>query len=144
MNRYSSPPTSGRLASQSTVARPHQNSPRARIQPSQEEVQRVLSARRARAKFFDADLFADPAWDILLEMYAAERGQRRISVSSLCVGSNVPSTTALRWIRMLEERGLLNRVGDPLDARRVFVSLSDKGSVAMAAYFQSLKSKSAP
>jgi DNA-binding MarR family transcriptional regulator len=98
-----------------------------------------LRARRARCQFFDAELFADPAWDMLLELFAAERGQHKISVSSLCVGSNVPATTALRWIQTLEKRHLLRRVGDPLDGRRFFVSLTEKGSRAMTAYFQAVK-----
>ena len=106
--------------------------------PGQDAVRRVLKARRARSKFFDAGLFADPAWDMLLELYAAECSQRKISVSSLCVASNVPATTALRWIRTLETRHLLRRVGDPHDGRRFFVSLTNKGFQAMAAYFQSV------
>ena len=106
--------------------------------PDQQAVRRILKARRARSKFFDAELFADPAWDMLLELYAAECGQQRISVTSLCVASNVPATTALRWIRALEKRKLLKKVSDPRDGRRFFVSLTAEGFDAMAAYFESV------
>src|SRR3954451_9357535 len=59
-----------------------------------ERVRSILKARRMRARFFEAELFADPAWDVLLELYAAQIGQYRISVSSLCIGAAVPPTTA--------------------------------------------------
>ena len=122
-------------------ARHNDDSANPPVPPKQEDVSRILRARRARNTFFDAELFADPAWDMLLELYAAELGQHKISVSSLCVGSNVPATTALRWIQTLEKQHLLKRVADPLDGRRVFVSLTVKGSRAMTAYFQALKSR---
>src|SRR4051812_23053389 len=48
-----------------------------------ERVRTILRARRLRDRFFEAQLFADPAWDILLELYAAELGRYRTSVSSL-------------------------------------------------------------
>lgn len=100
-------------------------------------VRALLKSRRSRSNLFPADLFADPAWDILLELYAAELGQRRMAVTSLCRRSGVPSTTALRWINTLEKNGLLIRSNDPLDARRVFVRLSAKAADAMTAYFAS-------
>ena len=100
-----------------------------------ELVRDVLKYRRRRAKFFKGDLFADPAWDILLELYAAELGQRRMSVSSLCLGAAVPGTTALRWIKTLERMGLICRANDPMDGRRVFLSLSSEAVSAMDGYF---------
>lgn len=96
----------------------------------------ILRARERRAEFFGAKLFADPAWDMLLELYAAELDQRRISIGSLCIGSRVSATTALRWISVLQNHGLIERQGDPLDGRRVYVKLSAAGSSAMTAYFQ--------
>lgn len=97
----------------------------------------LLKARRDRTKFFPENLFADPAWDMLLELYAAQLCQHRLSVSSLCAGSGVPPTTALRWITTVEKNGLLTRSSDPLDGRRVFVQLSEKGADAMSSYFAS-------
>ncbi|QIK78860.1 hypothetical protein G7077_08090 [Sphingomonas piscis] len=73
---------------------------------------------------------------MLLELYSAHLGQRRLSVSSLCGGSGVPPTTALRWITTLEKQRLIARRNDPMDGRRVFVELSFSGVEAMDAYFQ--------
>lgn len=98
----------------------------------------LLRARRDRSKFFGERLFGDPAWDMLLELYAAELSQRRVSVGGLAAGSGTPTTTALRWIDALVKDGLAERRQDPLDARRVFVSLTTKGTQAMDAYLRSL------
>lgn len=98
----------------------------------------LLRAREARGKFFNPRLFADPAWDMLIELYAAELAQRRVSVSSLSLASGVPATTALRWIGALQKDGLVIRHADPFDGRRVFLELSPKGSQAIRDYFASL------
>ena len=90
-----------------------------------DRVRSILRARRTRDRFFDGDLFADPAWDILLELYEAELRHYRLQISSLCIGAAVPPTTALRWIKSLEQRGMLVRTDDPNDRRRVFAVLSD-------------------
>lgn len=107
-------------------------------EPHPEVVQQILAMRRARAKFFDSKLFADPAWDILLELYAADLKGIKLSVSSACIGANVPTTTALRHIRRLNDKGLIRKVNDPHDARRVFVSLTERGLNGMRAYFQAI------
>lgn len=102
-------------------------------------VRQILRARQRRASFFRSSLFADPAWDMLLELYAAEREQRRISVSSLTIASGVPATTALRWIKILEDEGLIERHPDRFDRRRVFVHLTPGAINAMQRYFQSTR-----
>jgi DNA-binding MarR family transcriptional regulator len=80
-------------------------------------------------------MFADPAWDMLLDLTAARAEHKRVSVTSLCIASGVPSTTALRWIALLTQAGLLERVEDDTDRRRAFVQLTDRASDAMARYF---------
>jgi hypothetical protein len=107
-------------------------------------VRRVIDARGARRRFFDSELFADPAWDILLELYALRCEQRRTSVSKLCIAAGVPATTALRWIDKLHSDGLVEREADPFDARRVWVTLSDKAFEAMKAYLQQLATGAMP
>jgi DNA-binding MarR family transcriptional regulator len=98
-------------------------------------VRAVLRMRRRRDSYFDPTLFADPAWDMLLELYASYLEQRRIAVSSLCVASNVPATTALRWITKLEQDGLALRKNDPNDGRRSWIELTDEGVVRMTRFF---------
>jgi DNA-binding MarR family transcriptional regulator len=101
-------------------------------------VRQGLHARAQRGRFFSARLFSDPAWDMLLELYAASLAQRRLSVSRLSERARVPLTTALRWISALEKEGAIERQADPLDGRRVFIMLSEEGRSAMSAYFDEL------
>jgi hypothetical protein len=100
-----------------------------------ETVRTVIRARRLRARFFDEELFADPAWDMLLDLTQAEIAQVRVPVSSLCIAAAVPATTALRWIKTLTDNGLLVRRADPHDGRRVFVEMAPTTSIAMKRYF---------
>jgi len=95
----------------------------------------VYRSRRRRDAAFgaDADLFGEPAWDILLDLLDADAHGRRISVTSASLASSVPATTGLRMIAILEERGLVVRTDDPLDRRRSYLSLTGKGRVAMQA-----------
>jgi hypothetical protein len=95
----------------------------------------IIRARRLREDLFGVGLFADPAWDILLDLMAARIEGRSVAVSSLCIAAAVPATTALRWIKQLTETGLLRRVADPDDGRRVFIELTDQAATAMATYF---------
>ena len=100
------------------------------------EIRRILVARRARESIFGDDLFADPAWDMLLELYAAELGQQRVATSELCIGAAVPATTALRWIEKLHDKGFVARRDDPLDGRRVWIELTEEGLSLMRRYFE--------
>ena len=104
------------------------------------EVRAVLAARRTREEVIGAELFADPAWDILLYLYAASLKQCRVTVSELTLASAVPQTTGLRWINKLDELGLIKRSGDPLDGRRIWVELSDEGKLKMNAFFNAIRS----
>ena len=100
-----------------------------------EIVRAVIRARRLRSRFFSEELFADPAWDMLLDLLQAEIAQLRVPVSSLCIAAAVPATTALRWIKTMTEQGLFVRRADPHDGRRVFVELAPSASDAMRRYF---------
>jgi hypothetical protein len=103
--------------------------------PSARLVRKVIAARQARARFLDTQLFADPAWDMLLDLTAARVEHQRVSVTSLCIASGVPPTTALRWIGQMVDAGLFEREEDDVDRRRAFIRLSDKAADAMARYF---------
>jgi DNA-binding MarR family transcriptional regulator len=104
-------------------------------EPSAQKVRSILKLRRKRDAYFNKNLFADPAWDILLDLYAAELEGKKVSVSSLCIAACVPPTTGLRWIGAMTEDGLLVREHDPDDARRVFIRLSDNAKEGLCSYF---------
>ncbi|MEM1052342.1 MAG: MarR family transcriptional regulator [Pseudomonadota bacterium] len=103
--------------------------------PNPRMVRDLIARRQARTKFFEGELFADPAWDMLLDLTAADAEQKHVSVTSLCIAAMVPATTALRWIKQLVDSGVFKRMADPSDKRRAFITLSDQSREAMARYF---------
>lgn len=96
-------------------------------------------ARRARARFLPHDLFFEPAWDMLLDLYVAACDGKSISTTSLCIASATPPTTALRYVNQLIDLGLAGRREDPKDARRTLVYLSERGHKALSSYFRALR-----
>ena len=99
-------------------------------------VRAIIRVRRLRDHYFRSELFADPAWDMLLDLYAARLDHQRVAVSSLCIAAAVPATTALRWIKSLTDQRLFVRVADPQDGRRVFIELSDEAAAGLEAYLR--------
>lgn len=102
---------------------------------SADTIRSIIRARRLRARFFSEELFADPAWDMLLDLLQAEIAHLRVPVSSLCIAAAVPATTALRWLKTMVSNGLFIRRADPHDGRRVFVELAPETSAALRRYF---------
>ena len=103
-------------------------------------IREIIRARRLREDLFGPGIFADPAWDILLDLTAAKLEGRSVAVSSLCIAAAVPATTALRWIKQLTDAGFLHRVADPDDGRRVFIEMTERASAAMHSYLRALPS----
>lgn len=103
--------------------------------PDPRLVRKIIRQRQMRGRFFQSELFADPAWDMLLDLTAARVEHKRVSVTSLCLASGVPPTTALRWISQMTELGLFSRAEDDTDRRRAFITISDKACDAMAHFF---------
>jgi len=100
------------------------------------QVRAIIRARRLRDHFFKSDLFADPAWDMMLDLMAARIEGQKVAVSSLCIAAAVPPTTALRWIKALCDQGIFVRLADPEDGRRVFIELADPTAAALDAYLR--------
>lgn len=103
----------------------------------------TMQARDLRNSYFPGCDFADPTWDMLLDLFASALEGRQVSVSSLCVASGVPATTALRLIVSLHDAGVFEREDDPNDRRRAFVQLSEKGMESMRAYFATVNTNGA-
>lgn len=104
-------------------------------------IKRLILVRQLRGTIVEADLFADPAWEILLTLYAAELADKRLTVGKLCSSVDVPPTTAARWLKVLVERGLVRT-----DAANQFscVALSAVGSSTMNRYFTTVSTARLP
>lgn len=88
--------------------------------------------RQRRNELVGAPLFRDPAWDMLLELFAAHEGGRMVTVTSLCFASGVPQTTALRHLLLLEEHELVTRRSDSADNRLFYVEATARAISAIA------------
>ena len=104
-----------------------------------EEVRALIEARRVRFDIFPSMLFSDPAWDILLELYARHLEHRPANISRLSSALPVPATTTLRWLDRLHEEGLITRRGDEHHAKRIWVELSQYGRSLMERYLQACR-----
>ena len=96
-------------------------------------------ARDARKRTIGVpSLFGEPGWDMLIEIFIAQIDKRLISLTSACMGADIPIATGLRWLRVLESEGFVERVDDVKDKRRTNVSLSQMGLFKMIKYFSNM------
>lgn len=94
----------------------------------------ILKSRHKRGEFMDTAMFADPAWDILLDLTSAALEGRSVPVLSASAAAAVPMTTALRYVKQLVASGLVNRWDDPSDKRRSLLALEDHALEEMVQY----------
>ena len=98
----------------------------------------IITARSIRGRHFSTQLFADPAWDILLDLARARLANQEVSVSSVCIAASVPMSTALRWVCQMTDIGLLHRWRDPKDRRRDLIALTEQTAVHMRHYLSTV------
>lgn len=104
-----------------------------------EAARQVYDSRRKRADYLGfPDFFGEAVWDIYLDLYVAAHENRKVSVSSACIAAAVPSTTALRWLRLMEMEGMVVRERDPSDNRRINVRLGAEAFRQMNRYFREI------
>ena len=94
----------------------------------------IIGARSLRNRFFPNQIFADPAWDILLDLTRAKLEGQQVSVSSVCIAASVPMSTALRWVKQMTDSNLLRRWTDPKDRRRDLIALTEPTADRMREY----------
>lgn len=103
-----------------------------------EEAIAVMAERRMRREFLPEEIFHDPAWNILLALFASGAERTPMTVKDVVLQSDAPATTSQRWIDQLHDLNLIDRSIDKDDRRRVKVSLSQSGSHAMKSYFRAV------
>ena len=99
-----------------------------------EYIRGLLRDAIVRRTIGGGELFGDPAWEMLLDLLLAEFEGRKVSVTSACIASGAPMTTALRLVRRLVEQGILVRYPDESDRRREFLSLSPSVAETLSDY----------
>lgn len=98
-------------------------------------VDRAFHARKARTRYFPQELFAEPAWDMLLHLFRCELRRRRVSTSDLCLAAGVPQTTAIRWISTMDQQGLVISEREGHEDQPSFITLSANARAALRRYF---------
>jgi DNA-binding MarR family transcriptional regulator len=94
--------------------------------------------RRRRERLFSTQLFSEPTWDLLLDLLAAEKAGKRVSITSACIAAAAPTTTALRCLKQMEREGVVYREADSNDGRRIYVRLSSETISRMEQLFADL------
>ena len=94
----------------------------------------IFHSRRTRARHFKRAMFGEPAWDVLLLLYAADRSGSRQTLTKLAGSIEAPLSTVNRWIGYLEREQLVQREPHPTDRRVVFIGLLPKGRQSMTEY----------
>jgi DNA-binding MarR family transcriptional regulator len=98
----------------------------------------LLAERRLRRQHLPAELFHEPAWDMLLALFVARNDGQPMNIKALVAMADAPVTTSQRWIEHLYKLRLIDRVIDPADRRRVEISLSAVGEDAVSSYLQAV------
>jgi DNA-binding MarR family transcriptional regulator len=93
----------------------------------------TLRLRKRRQLRFSASMFGEPAWELLLILYANDGV--RFTIKHLSDRAGLPPTTALRWIDVLVQQGFISRESHPTDMRKVMVELAEPGRSALDMYF---------
>lgn len=81
------------------------------------------------------ELFGDPAWEMLIDLFIHECEGKELSISSLSITPSMPLSSALRLAQKLCDAGLVRRVPDPFDGRRSIIRLEAATSHRLRAYF---------
>ena len=93
--------------------------------------ERIYRSRRDREKVFNDSLFADPAWDLLLDLFVRSARNEQVSISSACHAASVPEATALRYLKALTEKNYVERISHPNDKRSTTLKMTPLGSKLM-------------
>lgn len=101
-----------------------------------EEARRLYQQRRMRDQAFGPALFGEPAWDLLLDLYIAASELRPVSVVSASIAALVSTDATVRWLTLLEEQGLVERLYAGSEMNRAIVTLSDTAFDRMTSFLQ--------
>ena len=90
----------------------------------------LLKLRTERSRHFPFDV-TGPAWDLLLALFHVGESQEQLSLGDLVDRTNVPRTTAVRWLREMKRHGLVTLGSDRHDKRLVRVAITPVGIETM-------------
>ncbi len=81
------------------------------------------------------ELFGEPAWDMLLDLFIHECEGKPLSMSSLSISTGIPTSSGMKLIHRLCDAGILQRLPDHRDGRRSLMKISPDIAHRLRAYF---------
>lgn len=118
---------------------PRRCEPVKRVETAVEAARRAYDERRARTNFVGHnDMFGEPAWDMLLDLFIRQANEEEITVKSACLNTDAPASTTTRWLMVLEHYGLIEMHCDPADPVRHLIHLTPTGYEGMVRYLESI------
>jgi DNA-binding MarR family transcriptional regulator len=100
-----------------------------------EMIEKYFENKRLRYIIISQDLFSDPYWDILMELFYARLRGKNVTVSAVATAGNMAQTTGLRYLDSLLAMEYIYRERDDCDGRKVFIKISEKPFLLMKEYF---------
>lgn len=117
---------SGKTASESARRSPF-SALDSQIAAARDRAVSILDIRKRREALFGYDLFGEPAWDLMLDLFVQHVDRQKTSSTSAAIAARVPPTTALRYLNSLVRKGLVVRNASDHDLRVQYVALSEYG-----------------
>lgn len=77
----------------------------------------------------------DIEWAILLELFVADSRGTILQTKSITQAAGVAPTTALRYVELLDGKGLIHRAPCPTDGRATLIAITRVGRRTVAAVF---------
>ncbi len=93
---------------------------------------RLLDISRQADSMFDGPLLSNPGWDILLDLFIQRSEGRSISIISVCVAANAPTSTILRYIEAMMDSGTIVKRVSPEDGDGLLIDLSEAAYARMS------------
>jgi DNA-binding MarR family transcriptional regulator len=118
---------------------PPHNAPNQRTEKALRAAERAYQERRSRSSYVgSAELFGEPAWDVLLDLFIQQAKNETLSVKTACIDIDAPTSTAVRWLRVLEQHGLIAFDSDPAAEDQSLIHLTPTGYEGMRRYLESI------
>ena len=113
--------------------------PSARVETAVETARRAYNERKVRPNFVgNGDMFGEPAWDMLLDLFISQANEEEVTVKAGCLHADIPPTTTIRWLKVLEQNGLIMSHVDPADPKQHLIHLTATGYEGMLRYLESI------
>jgi len=98
-----------------------------------EAARRLYRLRRLRDAEFGPELFGEPAWDLLLDLFIGRGQNRPLPPITANAAAVIPSAQAAPYITKLQECGLVETLCRGQSPSTSLVTLSDSGFERMTA-----------